>query len=162
MRLSIAALLLFATISVSAQEDFRRDPPVLPLPPEDIMVSQALRYQRGSLHILDHHKLPHEKEWIEVQGPEQMADLIVSLKVRGDPLISVAAALLLSQMAVKKASIEELEKAAVLLKNARPSSVHLTNCVDRVLIAMRTQHNSQKAVIQTARAIFLENVSLLQ
>ena len=51
----------------------------------------AIRYAKGSLNILNQQKLPHEQEWIEVQNPDQMVEIITSLKVRGAPMIGIAA-----------------------------------------------------------------------
>ena len=42
----------------------------------------AIRYNQGDLSILNQQKLPLEEEWIDVQTPEQMVEIITSLKVR--------------------------------------------------------------------------------
>src|SRR5690348_14572633 len=77
----------------------------------------AIRYNDGHLSILNQQKLPLEEEWIQVDSPEQMVDIISSLKVRGAPMIGIAALLSLSQLAERGASKEAILHAALLLKH---------------------------------------------
>lgn len=122
--------------------------------------SQAIRYDQGNLSILNQQKLPGEEEWIIVETPEQMVEVIRSLKVRGAPLIGVSASFSLAQMAERGASVEMLEQAAALLRSARPTAVNLMNCIDRILDAMKINSNAQQAVIQTAKEMFYEDIAL--
>ena len=59
----------------------------------------AICYAHGNLSILNQQKLPSEEEWIDVTTPEQMVEIITSLKVRGAPMIGIAAAFSLAQLA---------------------------------------------------------------
>ncbi|HEY5259075.1 MAG TPA: S-methyl-5-thioribose-1-phosphate isomerase [Rhabdochlamydiaceae bacterium] len=122
----------------------------------------AVRYCEGNLSILNQQKLPREEEWIDVQTPEQMVEIITSLKVRGAPLIGIAAVLSLSQMAERGASRESLQDAALLLKHSRPTAVNLATYIERVLAAMDEQEDFRAAVIETARAIYHEDVTLCE
>lgn len=126
----------------------------------DPCTSLGLRYDKGDLYVLNQQKLPQEEEWITVETPEQMVEVIRSLKVRGAPLIGVSAAFSLAQMAQRGASIETLEQTAALLRSARPTAVNLMNCIDRIVAAMRTSANPQQAVIDAADEIFNEDVAL--
>src|SRR5712664_4042551 len=80
----------------------------------------AIRYAHGELSVLNQQKLPSEEEWIDVQTPEQMVEIITSLKVRGAPMIGIAAVLSLSQLAERGASSETIKEAADLLTGSRP------------------------------------------
>ncbi len=120
----------------------------------------AIRYDRGNFFILNQQKLPQEEEWIEVKTTEQMVEIISSLKVRGAPLIGVSATFALSQLAEQGASRERIEAAAILLKNARPTAVNLSHCIDRVLVAMDRSADFRQAIVETALQIYHEDVSL--
>lgn len=120
----------------------------------------AIRYHAKDLYILNQQKLPQEEEWIDVKTPEQMVEIITSLKVRGAPMIGIAAAFSLSQLAQQGASRESLEAAAILLKNSRPTAVNLSNYITRILSAMDQNEDYQKAVIETAHAIYQEDINL--
>ena len=51
-----------------------------------------MRWQDGALHLIEQTLLPAEEVWIECRRPEQVADAIRRLAVRGAPAIGVAAA----------------------------------------------------------------------
>lgn len=51
----------------------------------------SIQYDNGCVRVLNQQKLPAEEEWIEVETPEQMVEIITSLKVRGAPLLGIAA-----------------------------------------------------------------------
>jgi methylthioribose-1-phosphate isomerase len=51
-----------------------------------------MRWQDGALLLLEQTKLPAVEEWMECRHPEQVADAIRRLAVRGAPAIGVAAA----------------------------------------------------------------------
>src|SRR5439155_742074 len=55
-------------------------------------VTAPLRFEDGVLHILDQTRLPAEEVWLPCESPEQVADAIRRLAVRGAPAIGVAAA----------------------------------------------------------------------
>ncbi len=120
----------------------------------------AIRYHEGDLTVLNQQKLPCEEEWIDVQTAEEMRDIIVSLKVRGAPMIGIAAVLSLAQMAEQGASKESIQKAAELLKNARPTAVNLATYIARVLDAIDQQEDFRLAVLEVAKTIYYEDLNL--
>lgn len=124
------------------------------------LTSTAIRYDNGSLSVLDQQKLPAVEEWIDVQTPEQMVEIITSLKVRGAPLIGVAAALSVAQLADRGESQETIEKAAHLLRESRPTAVNLAHCIDRILAVMQNSSNLHEDILRTAEEIFNEDVAL--
>jgi len=64
--------------------------PTRPTEPDDAF--SPMRWEGGSLHLLEQTLLPGEEVWIECRRPQQVADAIRRLAVRGAPAIGVAAA----------------------------------------------------------------------
>lgn len=146
MNAAFAALLLFITFCSQIQAV--------------ILEGLAIRYDNGELHVLNQQKLPAEEEWISVETPEQMVEIITSLKVRGAPLIGIAAMLSLAQLAEKGASKEMIQEAALLLRASRPTAVNLSYYIDRLLEILKNTSDVREAVVVTAETIFKEDVAL--
>lgn len=117
----------------------------------------ALRWSVEKFEILDQSLLPHEEVWEVIENCDQMIVAIKALKVRGAPLIGVAAALSLAQSALKGKKTTQLLEEAQMLYEARPTAVNLMNCVDRMKIVIK---NNPDNIIQTAIDIFNEDVKL--
>lgn len=117
------------------------------------MRASALTYQNGKISVLDQRQLPHKEVWLDANGIETMVTLIQQLSVRGAPLIGVAAALSLGQLAEQGAPVEALRAAAHRLREARPTAVNLMNAIDRMLANMAE-------LPATAEKIFSEDVDL--
>ncbi len=114
------------------------------------LVSLALRRRSGKLEILDQTRLPHEETWIPIATVEDMIEAIASLRVRGAPLIGVAAALAL----VQARGAPNWRSSGEALRVARPTAVNLAAAVDRVL--------SAEDPVAEAEAIFDEDVALCE
>jgi methylthioribose-1-phosphate isomerase len=162
MNLHWAALVLLTTIGSarlgadSLDADFSSE-----IQKEEMLLSgSAIYYNNGKLGVLNQQKLPGVEEWVDVETPEQMVEIITSLKVRGAPLIGIAAVLSLAQMAERGEPIENIEQAAYLLRKARPTAVNLAIFIDRVLLAMKTDSNVHHNILKTVEAIFYEDVDL--
>ena len=94
----------------------------------------AIKYRPAKeLLILDQSLLPEEDRWISIFHPEDMYSAIKGLKVRGANLIGISAAFSLAEYALKKPSEAEIHKAGDTLKTARPTAIHLSSAVDRIL-----------------------------
>jgi methylthioribose-1-phosphate isomerase len=89
---------------------------------------QALRYDAGTLWVLDQTVLPFQERELALRTAEEVAGAIRRLSVRGAPLIGVAAAY---GAALDGASPEACDT----LKAARPTAVNLFKAVDRVRAA---------------------------
>jgi len=120
----------------------------------------AIRYNEGELHVLNQQKLPIEEEWIDVKDPEQMFEIITSLKVRGAPMIGIAAVFSLAQLAEKDVSREELVDAALLLKRSRPTAVNLTIYIEKILAEIENRDDFCQVVIELAGQIYDEDIIL--
>ena len=91
-----------------------------------------MRWEDDALLVLDQRRLPVEEDWIRCETPEQVADCIRTLAVRGAPAIGLAGAY---GVALARATGGDVEVAAELLRSARPTAVNLTWAVERTLAA---------------------------
>src|SRR4051812_29398211 len=96
------------------------------------MSVSALRWDGSRLRILDQTALPFAEREIELTGADDVAGAIRRLAVRGAPVIGIAAAYGLA-MALRGG--DDLERAAAVLRHARPTAVNLAGAVDRVRAA---------------------------
>jgi methylthioribose-1-phosphate isomerase len=127
-----------------------------------VLEGVAIQYNQGIIKVLDQQKLPQEEVWIDVESPEQMVEIIQSLKVRGAPMIGIAAMFSLAQLAEKGASYEEMERAALLLKASRPTAVNLAIYIERALAKMAESDDFRNTMIETAAAIYDEDTLLCE
>src|SRR5437588_11076273 len=106
-----------------------------PGPLADEASFSPLRWRDGSLLLLDQTLLPDQEVWLDCRTPEQVADAICRLAVRGAPAIGVAAAygLALGIAAVRDAADlgPRFAAAAELLGATRPTAVNLRWAIDR-------------------------------
>jgi methylthioribose-1-phosphate isomerase len=90
------------------------------------MPGGPLRFADGALELLDQTLLPGEERWLRCERPEQVADAIRRLAVRGAPAIGVACA-----YGLALARPDEFEQAASLLGATRPTAVNLHWAIER-------------------------------
>ncbi|HMN69418.1 MAG TPA: S-methyl-5-thioribose-1-phosphate isomerase [Bdellovibrionales bacterium] len=122
--------------------------------------STALKVDETGLWILDQTKLPQEEIWIESGTPATMVQIIRELRVRGAPLIGVAAALQLALLVERGGSQSEFESAWADLRAARPTAVNLMNALDRLMHVCRT--DGLRSVPLAAQMICDEDVALCE
>jgi methylthioribose-1-phosphate isomerase len=89
------------------------------------MPAGPLRFADGALELLDQTLLPGEERWLRCERPEQVADAIRRLAVRGAPAIGVACAYALALAG------PDFEQAAALLGATRPTAVNLRWAIER-------------------------------
>lgn len=123
------------------------------------LITTSLRYENNKLFILDQKKLPHVEEWIICNNAKDMYHCIVDLKVRGAPLIGIAAVVLLAKITEQGMPITEIKAEAELLKKSRPTAVNLAHCIERFLTSLE---QSRISAIATAEQIFDEDVKLCE
>ncbi len=106
-------------------------------------MQRTVDYINGKVIMIDQTRIPAELVTIELSTPQQVADAIVTMKVRGAPAIGVSAALGMA-LAARNASSEhpddfiaELEEAAHILRNTRPTAVNLFWGIEKMLCAAR-------------------------
>ncbi len=92
----------------------------------------ALRYEDGALRAIDQTQLPWREVELELHTAEDVAGAIRRLAIRGAPLIGVAAAYGVAIELASEPTPDTLDRAAELLRSARPTAVNLSYAVDRV------------------------------
>jgi len=125
---------------------------------KDLMTT-ALRYEQGELHILDQRKLPGEEHWHLCRDVEDLIGLIQGLAIRGAPLIGVAAAVWTGHCADRGDAVDQLTDTIARLRASRPTAVNLMNCLDR-LQALLDEGAGNAAIAEEAVAILEQDVAL--
>jgi methylthioribose-1-phosphate isomerase len=91
----------------------------------------------GAVRLLDQTRLPGEEKYLEIGTIDEMAEAIGTLRVRGAPLIGIAAAMGLAAAARTEAGQGALtgawvEEAADRLESVRPTAVNLAWALGRM------------------------------
>jgi methylthioribose-1-phosphate isomerase len=100
---------------------------------------RTIEWKDGIVSLIDQTKLPNETVWVKITDYKAMASAIKEMKLRGAPLIGVAAAYGLALTAFRSKAetrerlLKELEKSAALLRKTRPTAVNLFWAIDRVM-----------------------------
>jgi len=93
------------------------------------------------IRVLDQTRLPVEEVYLDLVSVEEVAEAIRTLRVRGAPLIGVAAAMGLAgvtrraegQVGRGAEALAQVREACVLLRATRPTAVNLGWALDRML-----------------------------
>ena len=102
-----------------------------------------IRWHQDHLQLLDQTRLPVEEVWMDCETPEQVADAIRRLAVRGAPAIGVAAGYGLVLGAGR------FDEVSQLLGSTRPTAVNLRWALDRGReVYERTRNEGPEAVRQ--------------
>ncbi len=108
----------------------------------------------GKLRFLDQTQLPQEETWLETADYREVAEAIRTLRLRGAPLIGIAAAygLALASLSLPEndaaRTLPILKAAAAELAATRPTAVNLTWALDRLMA--KIAGDSDVKSIQTA------------
>ena len=104
---------------------------------------RTIYWRDGTVITMDQTKLPQETVFLKMTNVVEVAEAIKTMKIRGAPLMGAAAAFGLALVAYhskakkKKELIDELQKAAEILKETRPTGVNLFWAIDRILSGVR-------------------------
>ncbi|MCZ0932319.1 MAG: S-methyl-5-thioribose-1-phosphate isomerase [Oligoflexia bacterium] len=104
------------------------------------------------LLLLDQTLLPKKKAFIPIENPKHITRAIKALKVRGANLIGVTAGFSLAQYAFKNPKAKNLKSLAKQLSLARPTAVHLSQAVQKVM-----KQKSPSAKLNQAIALYEED-----
>lgn len=130
---------------------------------------RSIEWKNGALVLLDQRKLPQQTLYRTFTDYRDVADAIKTMVVRGAPAIGAAAAYGLalaanaSQAATPQELVQDLEKAAQVLRASRPTAVNLFWAIDRVMQKVRAnkmQANAD-AEISALRALVLEEANCI-
>src|SRR5271163_439932 len=132
----------------------------------------TLEWTSEGVRFIDQTKLPLEETYVLATSYQQVADVIVTMVVRGAPAIGVSAAMGIALGAKQtKAStteefVPEFERICALLAGTRPTAVNLFWAIDRMkaLFAnLRTRgadlEEVQDALLAEALAMYDEDIA---
>ena len=120
---------------------------------------KAIEWKQNKLYLIDQTKLPGKVVRVECRTPEQVAEAITRMKVRGAPAIGVAAAFGV-YLGIKRPPLAktfeqlhtQVEKLCALLGKTRPTAVNLFWALDRM---KRCTQNNRDHKLSTLRDILL-------
>ena len=114
-----------------------------------------------SVRILDQTLLPDQERYLDLQTVEQVAEAIRMLRVRGAPLIGIAAAMGVTLETRTGNTLEGVRAAAAMLGATRPTAVNLQWALDRMVCRARDAvaqgRNLREALVAEASAIWDED-----
>jgi methylthioribose-1-phosphate isomerase len=115
---------------------------------------RTIEWRDGIVVTIDQTKLPSEEALIEIKTPEQMADAIKTMKIRGAPLLGAAAAYALALAACnskatdKHELLQDLQRSAEIIRKTRPTAVNLFWALDRILNKAKTLKTDRKGLVE--------------
>ncbi|MEM2341980.1 MAG: S-methyl-5-thioribose-1-phosphate isomerase [Candidatus Bathyarchaeia archaeon] len=131
---------------------------------------RTIEWKDGVIITIDQTLLPEREVWIELKSCREVAEAIKEMKIRGAPLIGVAAAYGLALTAYhskaesREAFLKEIERSAEMLKMTRPTAVNLFWAIERILNKVKNIENDvealKKAVIDESNRIANEDVEV--
>jgi methylthioribose-1-phosphate isomerase len=113
---------------------------------------RTIQLKNGVVTTIDQTKLPRKLVLLKMKECRQVSSAIREMKIRGAPLIGVAAAYALALTAYhsraeeKQELTKEIEESAEVLRESRPTAVNLFWAVDRVLKKAKETSGDAKAV----------------
>jgi methylthioribose-1-phosphate isomerase len=118
----------------------------------------SIAWSEAGIRILDQTRLPGEEVYLDLATIEAVAEAIVSLRVRGAPLIGVTAAMGLAAVARRRGERGELTQewiaeAADVLERTRPTAVDLRWALDRMRRAVADGFKAGMSAAEIARAL---------
>ncbi len=119
---------------------------------------RTIEWKDGTVVIIDQTKLPNEAVWVKIADYKAMASAIKEMKLRGAPLIGVAAAYGLaltafhSKAKTREELLKELEASAEVLRKTRPTAVNLFWAIDRVIKKAREMAETKEALAEAVVA----------
>jgi methylthioribose-1-phosphate isomerase len=118
-----------------------------------------------TVRILDQTLLPGEEAYRDLETVEDVAEAIRALRVRGAPLIGIAAAMGVA-MEAGRGELEAITEACKVLAATRPTAVNLRWALDRMRRRAELTHergeNLAAALIDEANAIWDEDRAMCQ
>jgi methylthioribose-1-phosphate isomerase len=121
----------------------------------------TLKYDNGSIILLDQTRLPENVEYLTLSTAEQVYHAIKEMTVRGAPAIGVCAAFGVCVAAREcGGDAGKLEAMAARIRGARPTATNLSWAVDRMLGVLCRQGDMIKNLEREAQAIMDEDVAI--
>jgi len=102
----------------------------------------------GGVRMIDQRELPLNESYLELESPEEVADAIRKMVIRGAPAIGIAAGYGLALGATRAVELapaafdERLQQAAGILCEARPTAINLAWAVRRLQSVARARREA--------------------
>ncbi len=115
---------------------------------------RTIEWKEGIVVTIDQTKLPTTTKFLSMTKCEELSLAIKEMRLRGAPLIGVAAAYGLALTAYhskakeRKELLKELENSADILRQSRPTAVNLFWAVNRVLNKAKEARGDVKALVE--------------
>ncbi|MEM3711996.1 MAG: S-methyl-5-thioribose-1-phosphate isomerase [Thermoproteota archaeon] len=128
---------------------------------------RSIVFRKGVLYALDSSRLPYQEVWLRLRNAHQVASAIKEMRIRGAPLIGVAAAygLALDALKYRGSDVNKLRrrvlKTSEYLRSIRPTGRNLSWALDRCLKAIEgeeTVNGIKKRLFEEAEKIADEDV----
>ena len=119
-----------------------------------VRLMRTIEWKDGTVVTIDQTKLPNTTRFLSIKNCEGVASAIKEMKLRGAPLIGVAAAYGLaltvyhSKTKEKEELLRELEDSANMLRRTRPTAMNLFWAVNRVLKKAKEARDDVKTLIK--------------
>ncbi len=99
------------------------------------MLVETIEYKDGNVVMIDQRILPHEEDYVICKTPEEVAESIKSMVIRGAPAIGIAASYGLAQAVAQGPddvgrAKENFEKVCAFMAATRPTAVNLFWAID--------------------------------
>ena len=128
----------------------------------------SIEWVHNKVKMIDQTLLPHKLEFLEFDDYRDVATSIKAMNIRGAPAIGVAAAMGMALATLeykdlpKETFLEEMEKAAGIIRSTRPTASNLFWAVDRIwnIISSYPDNpsNLSELVIEEAKLMAQEDV----
>lgn len=134
---------------------------------------RTVEWNNGKVRMVDQRKIPWELAFVDLNNYEEVAEAIFNMTVRGAPAIGASAGFGMaiaaseSQASTVNDLLSDLEKAAVVLKDSRPTAVNLAWAVDQLLDLAKTgdytdADSLREALLTAAQKIADDDVAINQ
>lgn len=132
------------------------------------MPLQSIQWKDGRIIIIDQTKLPKKLEYKTLNNLDDVVEAIINMRVRGAPLIGVAAALGLALVAYKYKDLpsdqilRKLQAASEKLRRTRPTAINLFYAIEKTISVAKESKNPSKAVIEYALDMLRKDIEVNQ
>ncbi|MFX1501963.1 MAG: S-methyl-5-thioribose-1-phosphate isomerase [Promethearchaeota archaeon] len=130
----------------------------------------SIEWINNKVKMIDQTVLPHKLEFLEFDNYRDVATSIKLMNIRGAPAIGVAAAMGMALATLeykdlpKKAFIKEMEKAADIIRNTRPTASNLFWAINRIWDIINTYPDSpsnlSELVVEEAKLMAQEDINV--
>jgi len=114
---------------------------------------RTIEWHEGVVTTIDQSKLPDETSMITLTNPQEVAEAIKTMKIRGAPLLGATAAYALALAAYhskaknKNELAADLEEASKTIRETRPTAVNLFWAIDRIMKLVKNSSGDAKDLV---------------